>query len=75
MRLLLVLSLVLFGIWLWRSNRETKAGLKQEKPASAQPPLDMVGCTLCSVHVAVTDAVQGRKGPDCCADHRQRAEP
>jgi uncharacterized protein len=75
MRLLLVLSLVLFGIWLWRSNRETKAGLKQEKPASAQPPLDMVGCTLCSVHVAVTDAVQGRKGPYCCAEHRQRAEP
>jgi uncharacterized protein len=75
MRLLLVLLLVLFGIWLWRSNREARVGLKQEKPMAAQPPLDMVGCTLCSVHVAVVDAVQGRKGPYCCADHRQRAEP
>ena len=75
MRLLLVLAVVLFGIWLWRSNREAKAVLKQEKPQPAQPPLDMVSCTLCAVHVAVDDAVQGRKGPYCCADHRQRAEP
>ena len=75
MRLLLVLAVVLFGIWLWRSNREAKAGLKEEKPKHAPPPLDMVGCTLCSVHIAVVDAVQGRNGPYCCADHRQRAEP
>ncbi len=75
MRLLLLLLLVLIGIWLWRSNREAKAAQKQEKPLSARPPLDMVGCTFCSVHVAVVDAVQGRKGPYCCADHRQRAEP
>ena len=75
MRLLLVLAVVLFGIWLWRSNREAKAALKEEKPPPAQSPLDMVSCTLCSVHVAVDDAVQGRKGLYCCADHRQRAEP
>jgi uncharacterized protein len=75
MRLLLILLVVLFGFWLWRSNREARAALKPQKPTSAQPPLDMVGCTLCSVHVAAVDAVQGRKGPYCCVEHRQRAEP
>lgn len=75
MKFLLVLSLVLVGIWLWRSNRRANPKLKPKSPEAAQAPLETVGCILCSVHVPVLDAVQGKDGPYCCLEHRQRAEP
>ena len=75
MKLLLVLSVLVFGIWLWRSNREANPKLKRQRPQPTQAPLETVGCTLCSVHVPLPEAVQGKKGPYCCLEHRQRAEP
>jgi uncharacterized protein len=75
MKLLLVLSVVLLGIWLWRSNREGKAGLKPKNPPASRAPLEMLGCSLCDVHVLASDAIQGKKGIYCCQEHRQRAEP
>lgn len=74
MRLLLVLLVLLVGVWLWRSNREEKSRLKEQKPRAAAAPLQTVGCSLCAVHVPVLEAVQGKKGAYCCLEHRQRAE-
>lgn len=73
MKFLLIISVVLVGIFLWRSNR--RADLKQMPRKTATPPLDMVRCALCSVHVPSADAVQGKKGSYCSADHFHRAEP
>ena len=74
MKLLLILSVVLLALWLWRSRRDAdpKTSRKNFKPAA--PPLDMVRCTLCSVHVPVVGAVQGKKGAYCSLDHLHRAE-
>lgn len=75
MKFLLVLSVVLVAIWLWRSNRPSDQKRNQQKQKAAPKPLEMVRCTLCSVHVPSVDAVQGKKGLYCSADHLHRAEP
>lgn len=74
MKYLLVLSVVLIGIWLWRSSRQTETKRNQQKPKAAPEPLAMVPCTLCSVHVPSVDAIQGKNGSYCSADHLHRAE-
>lgn len=75
MRFLLILLVVLAVVWLWRSARQADPKPKQPKPPTAAAPLEMVRCTLCSVHLPAADAVAGKKGPYCCTEHRQRAEP
>lgn len=75
MKFFLIILVVLVGIWLWRSNRQAEPKLHRQKAKAAAPPLDMVRCTFCSVHVPAADAVQGKKGLYCSADHLQRAEP
>ena len=75
MKLLLVLSVVLFGIWLWRSNREANPKHDRKSPETKTPTLDMVRCTLCSIHIPKMDAVQGKTGTYCSPEHLHRAEP
>ena len=75
MKLVLILSVVLLGIWLWRTNRESDLKRKQPPPPDPPQPLAMVCCAFCAVHVPAPDALQGKNGQYCCADHRQRAEP
>ncbi len=74
MKFLLVLVVVLAGVWLWRSNRQSDKKMNQA-PKAGPEPLEMVRCALCSVHVPAADAVQGKKGTYCSAEHRDRAEP
>ena len=71
MKLLLILSVVLFGIWLWRSNRPSPS---KPTPKNATKPIEMVRCTYCAVHLPLGDVVQGKNGVYCCADHLHRAE-
>ncbi len=75
MKLWLLLLLALVGVFLWRFNRQ--ADLKRRSPAagSAKPAQDMIRCDLCALHVPLLDAVQGRSGHYCCAEHLRRAEP
>lgn len=75
MKFLLVLLVVLVGVWLWRTGRQSDSKLNRQTPKAPPEPLDMVRCALCSVHVPSVEAIQGKKGVYCCADHRQRAEP
>lgn len=74
MKFFLILVVVLAGIWLWRSNRQADPKLRQQDTKAAAPPLDMVRCALCEVHVPSVDAVAGEKGVYCCMDHLHRAE-
>jgi len=73
MKFLLVLAVVLFGVWLFRSGRQDKV-TRQNPPTNPPGPQEMVSCQLCAVHVPKTDAVLGRNGLYCSAEHRQRAE-
>lgn len=69
-----MLAVALAGVWLWRTHREAEQAPRRGAPAP--PPLlqDMVRCPVCAVHVPKTDAVAGRHGLYCCAEHRRRAE-
>jgi uncharacterized protein len=71
MKFLLLMSVMVLAIWLWRSSRESGAGPRPNKPSA---PLEMVGCSLCGIHVPAAEALEGRKGVYCCQEHRQRAE-
>ncbi len=75
MKFLLLIVVVLAGVWLWRLNRPADASQKVTKPPANQEPLDMVSCTQCGMHVPSAEAVQGKDGPYCSLEHRQRAEP
>jgi uncharacterized protein len=70
----LLVLLVLIGVLLWRNRQPTDRPVDKNTNDTGNEPLNMVRCTLCSVHVPVADAVQGKNGPYCCADHRQHAE-
>ena len=73
MKFFLVLAVVLFGVWLFRSGRQDKV-TRQNPPPNPPDPQEMVSCQLCAVHVPKTDAVPGRNGLYCSTEHRQRAE-
>ncbi len=82
MKILLVLVLVLAGVWLFRASRKSarqKTGHKtgndarqMDKPATMA--LDMVRCGHCDTHLPEADAIAGKRGLYCSAEHRQQAE-
>jgi uncharacterized protein len=74
MKLLLLLAVVLLVAWLWRARRTTPTRGRQAPPPAAPQPQDMVACALCGTHLPQTEAVTGRQGVYCSAEHRQRAE-
>jgi len=69
---LLLLVVVLAGVWLWRSRNSPGLPKSDRQPT---PPLDMVRCTRCGIHVPGNEVVMGAKGPYCSADHLQQSEP
>lgn len=75
MKFLLIILLVLAGVWLWRSSRASDPKRNRQQPQATAKPLEMVRCAFCSVHVPSVDAVQGKDGVYCSADHLHRAEP
>ena len=74
MKVLLILCVVLAGVWLWRSNRRDVPQHNKQQAKGKPGPLEIVSCTLCSVHVPSVDAIQGQRGVYCSAEHLQRAE-
>jgi len=75
MRALLILAIVVLAVWLWRSGRRDTSGTDRPAPPAAPPgPQEMVRCAHCGVHLPRSDAVAGRLGLYCSAEHRQSAE-
>lgn len=82
MKIFVVLALVLAGVWLFRASRKSARqraptfNKSAEKPADQSTPmaLDMVRCSHCDTHLPKADAVNGKQGTYCSAEHRQHAE-
>lgn len=75
MKALLLLVVLAFGIWLWRSGRKARAA----EPITPPPPkplaaVEMVACAHCGVHCALPDSIEGRHGRYCSSEHRRLAE-
>jgi uncharacterized protein len=78
MKYLLLLAVVLLAAWLWRSQRGALPDSKRSDaaaPGPGQDPQTMVVCAHCGVHLPQAEAVTGRLGWYCSAQHRQLAEP
>lgn len=73
MKWLLILGLVLVGVWLWRSSRETP---RPRPPTAPTPtgPQEMVRCAHCGLHLPASEAIPGQQGRYCSPEHRLRAE-
>lgn len=76
MRFLLVLILALVVVWRWRSGHTGALAQRQpgKKPSTSVPPVEMVACLRCGLHLPAEDAVHGTRGPYCSALHREQAE-
>lgn len=79
--LLLVLGVAFFWWNTQRKNARRDAGKHPPDAAPPAPPTaantapqDMVQCAVCAVHLPRSDAVAGRLGLYCSAEHRAHAE-
>ena len=73
MKFFLLLAVVLVVVWLWRCRQAPADKKKAGTPPT--PPLDMVRCTQCGMHIPGEDAVQGKLGPYCSQEHLKQLEP
>ena len=74
MKYLLLLLVALLIIWQWRGYRDREARKQPPPRGSAEQPIETVACLHCGTHVAAADAVKGRQGSYCSAEHRLRHE-
>lgn len=78
MKYLLVLAVVWVAFWVWRNNRLKDNSPAQRPPTPQKPalrqPTVMVACLHCGTHLPEGEAVQGRQGAYCCADHQRLSE-
>jgi uncharacterized protein len=72
---LLVVVLVLVVAWRWRSARDGAIATHKPDTDAKAGPMSMLACTRCGLHIPSQDAVMGRVGAYCSADHRAAAEP
>lgn len=83
MKFVLVFGVVVFGIWLWRHNRQVERTLRKNSPQAARPhstdgaegkPAQMVSCAQCGLHLPLSEAVAGPRGNYCTHAHRSAHE-
>ena len=74
MKAVLLIFVILLGVWLWRSSRPTRPQQGQPKDDDKPPPLDMVACAFCSIHLPAAEGIKGNNGVYCSADHLAREE-
>ncbi|TNF63162.1 MAG: hypothetical protein EP306_01920 [Burkholderiales bacterium] len=74
MKYLLVLLVVLVAFWVWRNNRiprDTPPPAAPPPPSGPLPPVAMVECRHCGMHLPEGEALVGRRGHYCCEEHRR----
>lgn len=77
MKYLLVLVVVMVAFYIWRNNRledHRSNTARKAPPAKGLAPSIMVACRQCGTHLPENEAVQGRQGVYCSAEHRHLLE-
>ena len=73
MKWMLVLLVVLFGVWLWRSRRPPPPPTRRAR-GKPQDPAEMVSCAVCGLHLPLADAERSARGVYCSVEHRRQIE-
>ena len=82
MKYLLVVALAFAVFWLWRHNRRAEMDERNQKDMARRaasggklPPIDIVECAVCGVHLPTPEALQGVNAHTyyCCEAHRRQA--
>ncbi|KQP48671.1 PP0621 family protein [Pseudorhodoferax sp. Leaf274] len=71
MKFLIVLLVVAFGIWLWRSRRPPPPARPRGR---AGQPAEMARCAACGLHLPLADAERSARGVYCSKEHRRQIE-
>jgi uncharacterized protein len=80
MKYLTVLAVLAVAFWIWRSNRADRQSHRVPQSPDARPgntstPAQaMLQCAHCGVHLPANEAVQGKRGGYCSAEHRAQLE-
>ncbi|WP_372656816.1 PP0621 family protein [Hydrogenophaga sp.] len=77
MKYLLVLSVVLIAVYIWRNNRRSdqdEASRRRPSGKRLRPPDVMVACAHCGTHLPQAESVHGRAGVYCSSEHLQLHE-
>lgn len=76
MKYLLVFAVVMVAFWVWQNNRRADRSDSRGPAAPVKPhaPVVMVACRTCGTHLAENDALTGRLGRYCSAEHRVQLE-
>lgn len=74
MKFLLVLAVVLIGFYVWRSGRAQRVKPPRDAAGAAPGLVEMVQCAHCGVHCGRDEAVVGKAGTYCTAQHRSLSE-
>jgi uncharacterized protein len=74
MKYILVLVVILIGVFVWRSNREVRKPPASRQGKPGVKAIEMVRCDVCGVHCPRIDALAGKRGMYCTAQHRSQAE-
>ena len=74
MKFLLAFLVVLVAAWRWRIWRES-VQQKKTRSRSDIPSIDVVSCRQCGLHLPANEAIVGKLGSYCSADHRKKLEP
>ena len=78
MKYLLVMALVLGVFWMWRHNRhvekkEERDKAKRQAAVQKLPPVDIVACAVCGVHLPKSEALRSADSYFCGDAHRRQA--
>ena len=76
MKYLLVLTVVLVALWVWRHNRqiEDQPASRHNTPRRPVKPAEMVVCAQCGLHLPASDALRGTHGWYCSPEHQRLNE-
>ncbi|MFT3718107.1 PP0621 family protein [Pseudorhodoferax sp.] len=74
MKLLIVLAVIAFGIWLWRSRHPPPPPAAPPGQPRAGQPAEMVRCAACGLHLPLADAERSARGVYCSKEHRRQIE-